>query len=416
MKMDKVQIRVDIKNKFSAFEQEGDDDVAGDLLEKFNQMKEEEALKRVKKTAEKKKSRAKNHVPIEVAPKKDGISTQKIESTVEDPTNADSPASKNEVGSVTEVEDTKTLNDDKPLRERVVYNGGKEFTKKTNSKFAAKMLALAGQVESARDSRPPRDREGFRRGREGFTKPADVPATEEASSGQFEEVQKNDRPFRGREGFRRGRDGFREEIREVPFLENAAPATKDSSSRQVEENSRNIRPYRGKGEFRRDRAGFGDQIQQVPSSENAVAEEASSSQFAEKPRSSRPYRGRGGFRGDREGFDKQTVQTEPEEKQYTLDEWKKMQAEVRMKSSLNVAKSKEGVKENKTEEKVKMEDVVEQQNNKTNLQLKFGSASYCDGKGRGRMNGRDFTDERRAPRTVAEVPNVSDESVFPHLK
>ena len=509
--MDTVQVRVDIKNKFSAFEQEGDDDVAGELLEKFNQMKEVEALKMARKAAERKKNRPKKPVPIEVAPKKDSISTRKTESTAEEPTNADNPASKTEADSATEVKDTKTLNDDKTPRERVVYSGGKEFTKKTNSKFAAKMMALAREAEEsarAKTDIPFRGRGGFRRGREGFVKPAgeaNVTATEEVASGHFEEVQKSDRPFRGREGFRRGRGGFREDAREVPFFENAAPANEYSSPSKFEGNSRDSRPYNGRGGFRRGRVGFtsnqvqevpssenaaveeapasqldekprssrpyrgrggfrrgrggfredtrevpffenaapaneysspskfegnsrdsrpyngrggfrrgrvgftSNQVQEVPSSENAAVEAAPASRFEEKPRSSRPYRGRGGFRGDREGFYKQTVETEPEEKQYTLDEWKKMQAEIRMKSSLNVAKANEGAKENKTEDKVKVEDVVEQRNSKTNVEIKFGSASYYDGRGRGGM-------DRRAPRTVAEVPNVLDESVFPLLK
>ena len=368
--MEKAEIRVDIKNKFSAFEQEGDDDVAGELLEKFNQMKEVEALKMARKAAERKKNRPKKPVPIEVAPKKDSISTRKTESTAEEPTNADNPASKTEADSATEVKDTKTLNDDKTPRERVVYSGGKEFTKKTNSTFAAKMMALAREAEESARA-------------------------------------KTDRPFRGRGGFGRGRGGFRQEnAREVPFFENAAPATEYSSPSKFEGNSRDSRPYNGRGGFRRGRVGFtSNQVQEVPSSENAAVEAAPASRFEEKPRRSRPYRGRGGFRGDREGFYKQTVETEPEEKQYTLDEWKKMQAEIRMKSSLNVAKAEE----NKTEDKVKVEDVVEQRNSKTNVEIKFGSASYYDGRGRGRM-------DRRAPRTVAEVPNVTDESVFPHLK
>ena len=417
--MEKAEIRVDIKNKFSAFEQEGDDDVAGELLEKFNQMKEVEALKMARKAAERKKNRPKKPVPIEVAPKKDSISTRKTESTAEEPTNADNPASKTEADSATEVKDTKTLNDDKTPRERVVYSGGKEFTKKTNSTFAAKMMALAREAEEsarAKTDRPFRGREGFGRGRGGFRQENArevpffenaAPATEYSSPSKFEGNSRDSRPYNGRGGFRRGRVGFTSnQVQEVPFFENAAPATEYSSSSKFEGNSRDSRPYNGRGGFRRGRVGFtSNQVQEVPSSENAAVEAAPASRFEEKPRSSRPYRGRGGFRGDREGFYKQTVETEPEEKQYTLDEWKKMQAEIRMKSSLNVAKAEE----NKTEDKVKVEDVVEQRNSKTNVEIKFGSASYYDGRGRGRM-------DRRAPRTVAEVPNVTDESVFPHLK
>lgn len=408
--MAKVEIRVVIKNRFIAFEQEGDDDVTGELLEKFNLKKEEKALKKAIKNAAKEKSRPEEPVAIDVSPKNE--KTHKTESTVED---NDVPLidekkkkkKKKRVESVSEV-----VVDERP-RERVVYQGGKEYTKKTHSTFAAKMLALAREAErSARNDKPFRDKEGFTRDRERYVEPsyeANVTATKEVSSGQFVELPKNERLYRVRGGFRQAKVGSSDHIQHVSCSETAAAVVEEASSSLLEETPKSSNTDRR-------RVRFSDQVQKFPSSENAstLTEEVLSNKIEERSKSRRPYRSRGGYKKDRGDV----RQTEPEVKQYTLNEWKEMQAEIRKNSSLNVAKSKEYSKENGTEEKNKAEKVVKQETSKTNVQIKFGSSSYYDvrRRGRGGMDRRDFRVESRASRVFANAPNVSDLSAFPRLK